>query len=90
MRVAIDGKEDLILFLRSIRYVIICIFGDDAFADSLVFTFHPTFDEDGLRLVHLREALGAKCMRTALDRACNFIDKSYIQVNVSVKPAFGE
>jgi hypothetical protein len=56
----------------------------------LVFTFHPTFDEDGLRLVHLREALGAKCMRTALDRVHNFIDKSYTRVDVPVKPAFGE
>ena len=47
MRVAIDGnfklKEDLRLFLRSIRYVtyIICFFGDEAIAHFLVLPFTP-------------------------------------------------
>ena len=58
MRVAIDGnfklKEDLRLFLRSIRYVIyiVCFFGDEAFAHSLVFTFHPTKALNHVRNFH--------------------------------------
>ena len=33
----------------SMRSVISCIFGVEAFADSLIFTSHPNFDEDGQR-----------------------------------------
>jgi hypothetical protein len=97
MRVAMDGKQDLRLFLRSIRYVITCIFGDEAFADSLVFTFHPTFDEDGKRTfgsfmgsawcqVHAH-SIGSGLVLLAF---AIFIDKSYTRVNVPVKPAFRE
>jgi hypothetical protein len=97
MRVAMDGKQDLRLFLRSIRYVITCIFGDEAFADSLVFTFHPTFDEDGNRTfgsfmgsawcqVHAH-SIGSGLVLLAF---AIFIDKSYTRVNVPVKPAFRE
>jgi hypothetical protein len=97
MRVAMDGKQDLRLFLRSIRHVITCIFGDEAFADSLVFTFHPTFDEDGNRTfgsfmgsawcqVHAH-SIGSGLVLLAF---AIFIDKSYTRVNVPVKPAFCE
>jgi len=49
MRVEMDGKQDVRLFLRCVRYVVGSIFGDEAFADSMVFTFHPTFDDKGQR-----------------------------------------
>ena len=41
MHEEMDGKQDVRLFLRSIQYVVGCIFGDEAFADCMVFTFHP-------------------------------------------------
>ena len=97
MRVAMDGKQDLRLFIRSIKYVVACIFGDEAFAESLVFTFHPTFDENGERTfgsfmgsawcqVHAHSIeSGLVLLAFAI-----FIDKSYTRVNVPVKPAFCE
>jgi hypothetical protein len=95
MHVAMDGKQDLRLFLRSIKYVVTCIFGDEAFAESLVFTFHPTFDDNGRRTfgsfmgsawcqVHAH-SIGSGLVLLAF---AIFIDKSYTRVNVPVKPAF--
>jgi len=97
MRVEMDGKQDLRLFLRCVRYVVGCIFGDEAFADSMVFTFHPTYDDKGMRTfgsfmgsvwcqVHARR-IGSNQVLLAF---AIFIDKSYTRVNVPVKPAFCE
>ena len=97
MHEEMDGKQDVRLFLRSIQYVVGCIFGDEAFADSMVFTFHPEFDENGER--RLGSFMGsAWCQIHARHIGSNqvllafaiFIDKSYTRVNVPVKPAFGE
>ena len=47
MREEMDSGQDVQLFLRCIKYVIKCIFGDEAYANSMCYTFHPVFDENG-------------------------------------------
>jgi hypothetical protein len=97
MHAEMDGKQDVRMFLRCIRYVVGCIFGDEAFADSMVFTFQPEFDEKGERRmgsfmgsvwcqIHARH-IGSNQVLLAF---AIFIDKSYTRVNVPVKPVFGE
>jgi len=97
MRIEMDGNQDVRLFLRCVRYVVGCIFGDEAFADSMVFTFHPTFDDKGQRT--FGSFMGSVWCQVYARRIRSnqvllafaiFIDKSYTRVDVPVKPAFCE
>jgi hypothetical protein len=95
----LDGRQDLKMYLRDPVRVMEEIFGDPIFKDHIILTFNPTFDEDGGRTFgSAMGGLWAQFNMRALKKhdgaevllaLALYIDASFVKVNLSVKPIFG-